>query len=172
VRLAVFAAQHVPAVQALLDDPAVAAFTPIPEPVPPEHAAGWLALTTDPAEPRGWVVLDGDEVVGFGCVPAADRERGEVELGYLVGAPARGRGVATFLLSELTAWAFGWGAYRVELHINADNTASRRVAERCGYVLEGTLRQTWLKPGRRVDTTVWSRLASDPNLVEDSPGGA
>lgn len=163
MRLAPYSSAHVAAVQALLDDPEVAAHTPIPEPVPPGHAAGWLARFGPGAEGRAWAVLDDDgTVVGFGCVPVADETRAEVELGYLVGAAARGRGVATFALTEMTAWALGWGAHRVELRINADNVASQHVARRCGYVLEGTLRQTWLKPGRRVDTTVWSRLVTDP----------
>lgn len=163
MRLEPYGARHVAAVQALLDDPEVAAHTPVPEPLPPRHAAGWLERFATGPEPLAWAVLDdGGAVVGFGCAPVADRVRGEVELGYLVGAAARGRGVATFVLTELTAWAFARGAHRVQLHVNADNTASQRVARRCGYVLEGTLRQTWLKPGRRVDTTVWSRLVSDP----------
>lgn len=72
------------------------------------------------------------------------------------------------MLRELT----GWGAERVELRISADNTASRRVAQWCGYVMEGTLRAAYLKAGSRVDTTVWSRLPSDPKVVEDEGAGA
>ena len=39
-------------------------------------------------------------------------------------------------------------------------------------VMEGTLRAAHLKAGSRVDTTVWSRLPSDPKVVEDEGAGA
>jgi RimJ/RimL family protein N-acetyltransferase len=76
---------------------------------------------------------------------------------------ARGRGVATAILRELTAWALREGVQRCELIISAGNTASERVAERAGYVREGYLRSVYLKQGQRDDVTVWSRLPSDPD---------
>ena len=76
---------------------------------------------------------------------------------------ARGRGVATALLRELTAWALRQGVQRCELIISVGNTASERVAVRAGYVREGHLRSVYLKQGRRDDVTVWSRLPSDPD---------
>jgi RimJ/RimL family protein N-acetyltransferase len=36
------------------------------------------------------------------------------------------------------------------------------VAERCGYVHEGTLRSSHLKQGIRIDAELWSRLPADP----------
>jgi RimJ/RimL family protein N-acetyltransferase len=76
---------------------------------------------------------------------------------------ARGRGVATSALRELTTWAFTeLGMVRLELLIDVDNPGSQRVAENCGYTLEGVLRSVYVKPGRRTDTQIWSRLASDP----------
>jgi RimJ/RimL family protein N-acetyltransferase len=169
LRLLPYAAEHVADVQAFLDDEAVLAFTPVPEPVPPGHAEGWLARFGDEG---AWVVLDGQQLVAFACAPQLDRERGQAELGYLVHPDARGRGVAQFALRTLTEWAFGQGIHRVELHINVDNAASLAVARRCGFQLEGTLRDTFLKAGRRVDTTVWSRLASDPKAVAGGARGA
>ena len=154
MRLRPYAPADVAGVQALLDDPEVLAFTPVPDPVPPAHAERWLAL---PA----WVVeLDG-RVAGIGMAPVADDERAEYALGYLVGAPWRGRGVASALLTGMTDWALARGAQRVELRISDGNVASQRVAERCGYRREGLLRSTYAKPGVRADVQVWSRLPSD-----------
>jgi RimJ/RimL family protein N-acetyltransferase len=42
-----------------------------------------------------------------------------------------------------------------------ENTASQRVAGRCGYRLDGVLRSLHVKEGLRADVGVWSRLASD-----------
>ena len=87
---------------------------------------------------------------------------------------ARGRGIATRALALVTGYALGTKRLeRVELLINTDNAASIRVAERCAYVHEGVRRSTYLKPGRRVDTVVYSRLPSDASepTVRSSPGG-
>ena len=65
------------------------------------------------------------------------------------------------MLRELTSWAFAQGALRIVLIINADNRASERVAERCGYTREGVLRSIHLKQHIRVDASLWSRLPSD-----------
>jgi RimJ/RimL family protein N-acetyltransferase len=42
--------------------------------------------------------------------------------------------------------------------IEVANVASTRVAERCGYVLEGVRRKAYVKPGLRGDTAVYARL--------------
>ncbi|MCD2463458.1 MULTISPECIES: GNAT family N-acetyltransferase [unclassified Streptomyces] len=65
------------------------------------------------------------------------------EVGYWTAARTRGRGVAPRALEALTAWAFDSfradGLERLELLHQADNTASCRVAEKCGYAFDRTL---------------------------------
>jgi RimJ/RimL family protein N-acetyltransferase len=46
--------------------------------------------------------------------------------------------------------------------ISVDNPASKRVAERCGYLRDGVLRSLHFKQDLREDTEIWSRLATDP----------
>lgn len=59
------------------------------------------------------------------------------EVGYWTAAWARGRGVAPRALEALTAWSFDTfradGLECLELLHQADNVASCRVAEKCGY---------------------------------------
>ncbi|WP_317446966.1 GNAT family N-acetyltransferase [Streptomyces collinus] len=61
------------------------------------------------------------------------------EVGYWTAAHARGRGVAPRALQALTDWAFtafpGDELTRLELLHQVDNTASCRVARKCGYEL-------------------------------------
>jgi len=45
--------------------------------------------------------------------------------------------------------------------MDVENAASARVAERAGYRLDGVLRSLHFKEGRRTDTAVYSRLATD-----------
>src|SRR5262249_36213270 len=101
--------------------------------------------------------------IGLALVPKLDRDARTAELGYVVLREARGRGVATEALRLLTEWAFAEaGMLRLELLIAPDNEASKRAAERCGYVREGVLRSFHVKQELREDTEIWSRLPGDP----------
>jgi RimJ/RimL family protein N-acetyltransferase len=150
----------------MLDDPDVVRFTRIPEPVPPDFARSWLA-TYEEARREGtreaFAIVDEEGgFLGVAVVPRLDRETRTAELGYVTAPAARGRGVATEALRQLTEWAFReLGMERLELLISVDNPASKRVAERAGYVREGVLRSLWFKQGLRDDTEIWSRLATD-----------
>jgi RimJ/RimL family protein N-acetyltransferase len=161
------AEEHLDAVGALFDDPDVLRFTRLPVPPPPGFERQWLdryeAGRRDGTREAFAVVDDDGSFLGMAMAVDIDREAREVELGYIVAPAARGRGVATAALDELTRWAFAeLDALRITLIIDVENRASARVAERCGYVLEGVMRSSYLKDDLRVDAGLWSRLPSDP----------
>ena len=148
----------------MLDDPDVLRFTRVPEPVPDGFARDWLRRYEEARRDgsrEAFAVVEDGEFVGLALAPSLDRETQTAELGYVVAPSARGRGVATEALRRLTEWALAEGMLRLELLISVDNRASQKVAERCGYVREGVLRNAYVKPGRREDTEIWSRLATD-----------
>jgi RimJ/RimL family protein N-acetyltransferase len=164
ITLEPLAAGHLPAVEAMLDDPDVIRFTRIPEPAPAGFARAWFGRHEDgraDGSREAFAVVDGSEFLGLALAPTIEREARPCELGYMVAPAGRGRGVATEALRQLTEWAFGRGMLRAELHISVDNVASKRVAERNGYVLDGVLRSLWFKGDLREDTEIWSRLPSD-----------
>jgi RimJ/RimL family protein N-acetyltransferase len=151
----------------LVADPEVRRFTRIAEPPPDGFARSWIGgyeAGRREGSREGFAALDGDgRFVGLGLAPEIDREGREVELGYIVAARARGRGVGAEILRLLTSWAFEEaGAKRAYLIIDVENPASARVAERCGYVLEGVMRSIHVKQGQRADAGLWSRLPGDP----------
>ena len=161
------AEEHVPDLDRLIEDREVLHHTRIPEPPPDGFARRWVARYEQGRRDgscEGFAIHGDDGAfLGMALAPEIHREAAEVELGYIVAPEARGRGVATEALRQLTSWAFDeLGAQRVYLLIDVVNAPSHRVAERCGYVREGVLRSTHLKQDRRVDTVVWSRLPSDP----------
>ena len=164
IELELFSEAHVPGVEALLDDPDTLRFTRVPEPPPADFARTWVTRY-EAARREGtreaFAVVEDGEFLGLALAPTIDRETQTAELGYVVAPAARGRGVATEALRQLTEWALAQGMLRIELLISVDNPASQKVAERCGYVREGVLRNTYVKPGRREDTEIWSHLASD-----------
>jgi RimJ/RimL family protein N-acetyltransferase len=158
--------EHLAPMAEVAEDPAVLRFTRFPDPPEPDFLPGWLARYQrgrGDGGCAGFAALDGDGAfLGVGLAPQIDRAARELELGYLVARAARGRGVATWIVGELTRWAFDEvGALRATLLIHVDNIASQRVAERCGYTREGILRSTYLKGDRRSDTMVYSRLPGD-----------
>ena len=151
----------------LLDDPEVVRNTRVPSVPPPGFASAWVGRYV-----RGWedgscagfgIVSHEGRFLGFGGVVDLDLDAAQGEIGYVVAPEERGRGVARRALSLITGWALGdLGLERVELHIDPENAASIRVAERCGYVREGVLRSLHFKEGLRGDTAIYSLLRADP----------
>lgn len=91
-------------------------------------------------------------------------EQGAVEVGMWIRQSAAHKGTGTTALQELTSWGFArWGWRRLVWRCDGSNLASRKVAERCGYTLEGVLRQD----GRNAtdddfrDTACYARLWDD-----------
>jgi RimJ/RimL family protein N-acetyltransferase len=166
LRLEPFADEHAPHLDSLTEDEDVLRFTRIPSPAPPGFGARWVERYQQglvDGTSAAFAVLDDDGAfLGAVMAPTIDAETRTMELGYVIAPHARGRGVASEGLRLLTEWAFEQGAERLELLISVNNPASRRVAERCGYQLEGVLRSVYFKQGERADTELWSKLPSDP----------
>lgn len=83
------------------------------------------------------------------------------EIGYWIRPEAAGQGHVTEAVKLLTAMAFDLlSARRVEIRCDARNLKSRAVAERCGFELEGVLRNEALGvDGHPRDTCVYSKVA-------------
>jgi RimJ/RimL family protein N-acetyltransferase len=166
-RLTPFGATHLADFAALADDPDVRRFTRFPDPPEPGFPAAWLARYEDGRREgtrEAFAIEDARDgtFLGLALAVAIDAEAGEAELGYTVAPAARGRGVATAAVAALTRWAFEERALvRLTLVVEVANVASTRVAERCGYVMEGVRRNAYVKPGRRADTAVYARLRGD-----------
>ncbi|HEY7847783.1 MAG TPA: GNAT family protein [Candidatus Limnocylindria bacterium] len=52
--------------------------------------------------------------------------------------------------------------HRIHLVIVPENAASRRIAEKCGFQLEGTARGAFFNAGRNQDVVIYSLLRTDP----------
>ena len=81
------------------------------------------------------------------------------EIGYWVAPEARGRGVAPTAVRAVCRWAFSTkGLELIEWRAEVGNEASRRVAEKAGFRMEGELRKRLVHRGVRVDA--WVGLAA------------
>ncbi|MDR7271802.1 RimJ/RimL family protein N-acetyltransferase [Pelomonas saccharophila] len=83
------------------------------------------------------------------------------EIGYWIRPEAAGQGHVSEAVRLLAAMAFEkLSARRVEIRCDPRNARSRAVAERCGFELEGILRNEALGvDGHPRDTCVYSRIA-------------
>lgn len=87
----------------------------------------------------------------------------KVEVGYWCRSSAQGRGWVVRAVTALTEYAFTHArAVRVELVTDTENAASRRVAERCGFALEGVRRHVLRNPAGELRSLCdYARLRDD-----------
>ena len=92
------------------------------------------------------------------------------EVGYGIFRPEdRGKGYATEALRIFSAYLFELKPIpRLQLGTHTDNLAARRVAEKCGYQLEGTLRKMFFSRGQHVDCVQYSLLREECPSLEDA----
>lgn len=91
------------------------------------------------------------------------------EIGYQIfKRDDRGKGYTSEALSLFSAFMFeGKPISRLQICMEADNIGSKRVAEKCGYKWEGTLRKVVFSKGKHVDLEIYSLLREEcPSLNE------
>lgn len=131
-----------------------------PQPYTQEDARGFIAYALA-AEPVTQLAIDVDGELA-GCIGADSREdveRRTAEIGYWLGRQYWGRGIATAAVSTFTPWLFdALDLLRVEACVFSFNPASARVLEKCGFVLEGRLRNGIFKAGIVADRLIYGRV--------------
>lgn len=100
----------------------------------------------------------GGEAVGvIGLIRLGDVERGTMEIGYWLGEPFWGRGIATEAVAALSEHAFAtFGVERIEAKVFGWNRASARVLEKAGYTFEGRHRRAISKDGLVTDGLMYA----------------
>ena len=88
---------------------------------------------------------------------------GGAEVGFGLAPWARGRGVMTRALRLVLAWGFELAGIEVVYwRAQVGNWASRRVAGRCGFRMEGTVRGLLEQRGERRDAWIGSVRRGEP----------
>ncbi|KUN01556.1 acetyltransferase [Streptomyces yokosukanensis] len=154
-------------------DPDIQRWTTVPSPYLLEHASGF----TEQLVPDGWaqgsmftfgVFLAGGELAGM--LGLTMLSLGVAEVGFWATKEHRGRGYVTEAALTACRWIFTEvGVDRVEWRAEVGNHASRAVAERAGFTIEGTLRSAINNKGVRRDCWVGSLLPSDLGLPSTAP---
>src|SRR4029453_12574330 len=92
------------------------------------------------------------------------------ELSYQLYAQEHaGQGYTSEAVRLLVDYLFGAKKVnRISLVIVPENAPSRRIAEKCGFQLEGTARGAFFNGGRSVDGLIYSLLRHDPRAWRNS----
>ncbi|CAL9558879.1 hypothetical protein SUDANB121_04609 [Nocardiopsis dassonvillei] len=170
LRLRAFIEDDIEDVYTACNDPCLQRWLPLPRPGVPytrADAEQWCreiapGLRTG-GEGQQWAVTakDGGRLVGaVGLIrvlwPAMNSE-----IGYWAAPWARGRGHTTEAVVAVSRWALDRGFQRLEIKAATGNTASRRVAEKAGFTLEGVERSAMPLHGGRSDLAVYGLVPAD-----------
>jgi RimJ/RimL family protein N-acetyltransferase len=154
-----------PGVVAICQDSEIPRWTAVPSDYRGTDARVWFSRLHDELHAgagASLAITEGERLLGSISLLRIDWEHARAEVGYLVAAEARGRGVATRAVRLICAWGFGaLGLERVELLAATGNTASQRVAERAGFRREAVLRSYQSLKGERQDLIAYGLLAGD-----------
>ncbi|MGW7455327.1 GNAT family N-acetyltransferase [Streptomyces sp. NPDC054787] len=161
-------------VYAAAQDPDIQRWTMVPSPYEREHAHsfvnelvpnGWRDGTAHPFAVR--LGAEGPLVAAIGVHvhgPAG------YEVGYWAVKEHRGKGYMTEAVRAVARWAFTeLGVVRLEWRAEVGNAASRAVAERAGFRVEGLLRAGIEQSGTSRDCWVGSLLPCDLGLPARLP---
>ena len=106
------------------------------------------------------IAVNGAAAGGIGFVLQSDVDRVSAEVGYWLGEAFWRRGITTEALGAVTRYAIeNHGLTRLFALPFAHNTASCRVLEKAGYVLEARLRRSAIKDGLIVDQFQYAYIA-------------
>ena len=131
-----------------------------PHPYTREHARAWIEFASSQAPEANFAIASRDEAIGgIGLRLGEDVFRRTAEIGYWLGEPFWGRGIATLAVVALTDFAFSeFDLERVEAHVFERNPASARVLEKAGFCLEGRLRKSITKEGMTIDRFLYAKI--------------
>lgn len=131
-----------------------------PHPYTAEHAQEWISLASSQVPETNFAIANSVEAIGgIGLRLGEDVFRRTGEIGYRVGEPFWGKGIATNAVVAMTDFAFEqFDLARIQAHVFEWNPASARVLEKAGYRLEGRLLKSITKEGKTIDRFLYAKI--------------
>ncbi|SRR5579883_22834 len=97
-------------------------------------------------------------------------KRATIEIGIGVLAAHVGRGIGTALMAGLEQWARAAGIRRLQLPVVTSNAPAIALYEKCGFTVEGVLRDSAHVDGRYVDQYMMAKLLEARSGAEPGAG--
>lgn len=136
-----------------------------------QAAANWILKNNDePYLPLFMFDKETNQFVGGTGYHHYDWDVPSIETGYWIRSSCAGKGFMTEAVNAITQYAFKQlGVKRITITCDTDNIRSKKIPERLGFSLEGTLKGNRRKPltNEISDTFIYSRydLNGLPDLI-------
>lgn len=128
-------------------------------PVSLDNTIKWFERNQENLNRADVVFEEGESIVAFGGLTGINREIDKAELYIFVNPVNQKTGVGTKATKLLCAFGFEeLRLNKIYLETNEDNLAARRVYEKCGFKLEGMLREEYKTTDGRLLSRVYYGL--------------
>jgi ribosomal-protein-alanine N-acetyltransferase len=134
-----------------------------PHPYHLSDAEDFLARVFEQQPVTFFAIANEKEAIGsIGLMLGEDIHRYTAELGYWLAEPFWNKGIMTEVVSKFTDFAFErFELHRIFAEPYTNNTASVRVLEKSGFILEGTLRGNVFKNGKILDQYLYAKIRDE-----------
>jgi len=131
-----------------------------PHPYTPKDAEQWIRNCEDEKTNLLLAIeYNGEFIGGIGAHFKQDIYRYNAELGYWIGEPYWGKGIASKIISFFTPYLFNnYKLNRIYGDVFSSNPGSAKVLENNGFTKEATLEKAVFKNGFFLDVWVYSKL--------------
>ena len=131
-----------------------------PHPYTEEQAKAWIERVVDEVPIVNLAIdLDGEAIGGIGLILNSDVYMYSAEIGYWIGEPFWGQGIATEAIRQMIDYTFYYfDIVRIYAEVFENNKASMRALEKNGFYLEGVRRKSVFKNNVIMDDYIWVKL--------------
>lgn len=129
-----------------------------PHPYTVGDAKAFISIATSQQPETAFAIdVEGKASGSIGLTLQADINRCAAEIGYWLGKPYWGRGIATTAIAAVTNWAMdAFSLQRIFAVPFSDNLASCRVLEKAGFQREGLMQKSAIKDGQVRDQVMYA----------------
>ena len=134
-----------------------------PHPYTLDDAREYIQGTIDQNPLTSFAIASDQEFIGGITLHLqSDVAKRSAEIGYWLGEPHWGKGIATAALQALVEYAFAeFDLVRLYAHVFEWNTASVRVLEKAGFSLEARMRKAVTKDGQTIDEFLYALVRDE-----------
>jgi ribosomal-protein-alanine N-acetyltransferase len=131
-----------------------------PSPYTVADALQWVAKTNTEKPVQNFAIVWQQHVVGgCGCIMKEDVYRKNIEIGYFIGEPFWGKGIATEACRLLCSYIIEkMEMARIEACTFQNNKASMRVLQKNGFYLESMRQKAVFKNNELMDEYLWVKM--------------
>lgn len=111
-----------------------------------------------------FVIIDEDEsIIGYIDIKNIDMKIPKAEIGYFIDHNFVSKGIITNAVKNISDYFFEKMKFeKLFLRAHSENTASRKVAEKCGFKVEGVLRSDYkTTKGELTDMVYYGKLKNE-----------